>query len=347
MITISTGQNRCSRASATRRTSSGSILVAVLGFILVASIMSFVIIERIVSDIAYRGLHDYRVDLKREGYSGLQAALAVLAEYKELDGTITGPQQGWHNLIARADYQPSGSYRVRARVTDETGKIPLNSQDPQLFIALLKHMELPQTEAEELADKLLDWIDADDLERNFGAEDDEYERRDPAYRAANRPIRDLSELALIDGFDETFFDENGTPNGLYDQLLQHTTLHHSGKINIHTADRFLLEAIAAMDNTNLSGLFDYMSGPDGELNTTDDLSLADAQQSPVPDSELFRNLTTDEVAVIQIEVAVSRGDVGSTLNALVNVKETDSIPTPDGNISLPFKVLAVRENQQF
>ncbi len=55
----------------------------------------------------------------------------------------------------------------------------------------------------ELADSLADWIDADsDPQSEGGAEDRYYLALEPPYLAANRPLADLSELALVRGFDD-------------------------------------------------------------------------------------------------------------------------------------------------
>jgi general secretion pathway protein K len=53
-----------------------------------------------------------------------------------------------------------------------------------------------------LADTLADWIDADSEALPQGAEDDAYMAMQPPYLAANRPLVDLSELALVRGFDD-------------------------------------------------------------------------------------------------------------------------------------------------
>ena len=53
-----------------------------------------------------------------------------------------------------------------------------------------------------LADALADWIDDDDKPQpRNGAEDEYYLSLDPPYRAANRPMIDIDELALVRGFD--------------------------------------------------------------------------------------------------------------------------------------------------
>lgn len=67
------------------------------------------------------------------------------------------------------------------------------------FRRLLAILGLP----DELADALADWVDEDaQLQPRFGAEDAYYLGLDPPYLAANRPLVDLSELALLRGFDD-------------------------------------------------------------------------------------------------------------------------------------------------
>ncbi|OGA28826.1 MAG: general secretion pathway protein GspK [Betaproteobacteria bacterium RIFCSPLOWO2_12_FULL_67_28] len=66
------------------------------------------------------------------------------------------------------------------------------------FRRLLAILGLP----DELADALADWIDEDGQPQpRQGAEDAYYLALDPPYLAANRPLTDLSELALVRGFD--------------------------------------------------------------------------------------------------------------------------------------------------
>lgn len=66
------------------------------------------------------------------------------------------------------------------------------------FRRLLAILGLP----DELADALVDWIDEDGQPQpRQGAEDAYYLALDPPYLTANRPLTDLSELALVRGFD--------------------------------------------------------------------------------------------------------------------------------------------------
>lgn len=66
------------------------------------------------------------------------------------------------------------------------------------FRRLLSILGLPL----ELADALADWIDADAVPQPVaGAEDAWYAALSPPYLAANRPLTDLDELALVRGFN--------------------------------------------------------------------------------------------------------------------------------------------------
>ena len=67
------------------------------------------------------------------------------------------------------------------------------------FQRLLSMLGLPTA----LAYTLADWIDADsEPQPQGGAEDDFYLALQPPYLAANRPLTDLAELALVSGFDD-------------------------------------------------------------------------------------------------------------------------------------------------
>jgi general secretion pathway protein K len=86
-----------------------------------------------------------------------------------------------------------------------------------------------------LAPALLDWIDPD-INATFpdGAEDDEYLRADLPYRAANRPLVDMSELRLIKGY---------TPEVLVALEPHITALPVPTVININTATPVVLQAL--------------------------------------------------------------------------------------------------------
>jgi len=88
-----------------------------------------------------------------------------------------------------------GAFNLNNLVTD--GKVNLSQLAH--FRRLLSILGLP----DELADALADWIDQDsEPQPRAGAEDAYYLMLQPPYLAANRPLTDLSELALVRGFDD-------------------------------------------------------------------------------------------------------------------------------------------------
>lgn len=87
-----------------------------------------------------------------------------------------------------------GAFNVNNLVTD--GKI--NLAQLARFERLLSILGLPA----DLADALVDWIDADSqAQPQHGAEDEYYLAQSTPYRAANQPLIDLDEMALVRGFD--------------------------------------------------------------------------------------------------------------------------------------------------
>src|SRR6185369_3773354 len=67
------------------------------------------------------------------------------------------------------------AYEVR--VLDEAGRIPLNSSktDATLLRLIFDHLEIDESEAEIIADSIVDWRDEDDLHQPNGAESEYYE----------------------------------------------------------------------------------------------------------------------------------------------------------------------------
>lgn len=64
-----------------------------------------------------------------------------------------------------------------------------------------------------IIDAIVDWIDADTIPQGTGAEDGTYTSQNPAYRAANTYMLDISELRQVYGMDDT----------TYQALLPHVT----------------------------------------------------------------------------------------------------------------------------
>ena len=120
-----------------------------------------------------------------------------------------------------------GLFNLNNLVAD--GKV--NAAQLERFRRLLSILGLPVP----LAYTLADWIDADGLPQpQGGAEDEYYLALDPPYLTANRPLIDVSELALVAGFD----------NGVRARLRPYVTaLPGNTAVNVNTAPPEVLAAV--------------------------------------------------------------------------------------------------------
>lgn len=113
----------------------------------------------------------------------------------------------------------------------------INRAELARFRRLLAILDLPA----KLADALADWLDSDSEPRSAdGAEDTYYLTLRPPYLAANRLLTDISELALVRGFDDK-------ARARLRPFI--TALPHSTQINVNTASAEVLAA--TIDGMNL------------------------------------------------------------------------------------------------
>ena len=143
---------------------------------------------------------------------------------------------------------PVDNGRLAGYLEDQQGLFNLNNlvSDGKIVPAQLAHfrrllavLELPA----DLADALADWLDADSVPQpRGGAEDRYYLGLSPPYLAANRPLVDVAELALVRGFDAN----------VYARLRPFVTaLPRSTPVNVNTAPPEVLTGIA--DGWSLDG----------------------------------------------------------------------------------------------
>ena len=88
---------------------------------------------------------------------------------------------------------------IEVRVTDERGKLDINSAGEESFINLFTGNGLDGSDAEYLAAAIADWADNDEIERASGAELPAYESAGLAVGPANRPFAMTEELLQVLG----------------------------------------------------------------------------------------------------------------------------------------------------
>lgn len=290
-------------SSHSRNKRDGSVLIAVLAIILLLSFLVTRFMQEAVEDLEYRALFNEPSDARSFAYSMLEVALANVQEVALIDdGKLHAPEQGWSNPINYAGIAIPNGWEVDISITDEGGKLPLNTMNEEMLNRLLEEkLDIDFGTARELSSTLLDWIDTDDSRRLNGAESEDYLSKRPGYKAANGPLQSLGELRYLETWDEEFFDENGYPNELYTQLSQLVSVMNTGAININAAPQEVLEVLALQDGFQEETLFDGLDEP--YLKSTPE--SVNAQNGGV------------EVGLLRVTVRLYRGDSPFTLTALV------------------------------
>ncbi|QDS98591.1 type II secretion system protein GspK [Adhaeretor mobilis] len=109
------------------------------------------------------------------------------------------PQIQWFMTIVSPGMSNGSLSGLRYGLVNESSKLHVNGLlAGELNQQRERLMALPGMNVE-LADAILDWLDADDLPREFGAEADYYAQLDPPYAPRNGPLRSLEELLSIRG----------------------------------------------------------------------------------------------------------------------------------------------------
>ena len=109
---------------------------------------------------------------------------------------------GYFTVISSSLDEEGNPEGYRYGLMDESSKINLNvlpfndAYLPGSARDLL--MALPEM-TEEIADAILDWLDADDDPRDFGTESSYYNSSVPAYDTKNGPLDSIDELLLVRG----------------------------------------------------------------------------------------------------------------------------------------------------
>lgn len=336
----------------------GAVLLVVLVLIMVLSAMLIQFIERGLVEISTEGHYVRRDRLRIEAYSALETTIGVLADYIAVDGGLTTSAQGWGKPLEIAEYVPRDGLTVTVSFTDESGKLPLATIDEGTLYLLFHEMGFPAEEGLTLTSSLLDWIDADDETRIEGAESDLYSSAEWPYVAGNQPIRNLSELSVVEGFRELFFDEFGRPNDFFRIFSETFSVYSDGTLNANSISDLALRAYVGFGDAQIQALNDYLAGLDGVRGTDDDRYFA----SPAELTQVFPQIPEGVqlgagTTLLRIRVEVSEGAADTTfaLEAVVRPGQGGTEGQSQGpgqregslteaQVTYPFVFLEIRED---
>lgn len=132
-----------------------------------------------------------------------------------------------------------------------------------------------------IAENILDFIDGDTTSINGRSEDEYYRRQDPPYRAWNRPLASVDQLALVEEIDPPLLEE----------LRKYVTVHPIGStagINLNRAKPWVLKLVYAGTSGNRRLLDDRLVEDLHALREENKLACSSAGGDPrcVPLSEI-------------------------------------------------------------
>lgn len=197
----------------------------------------------------------------KEAASAYIDALAALLSEEDGKETLHQVFQGRWDEVMMERLPEIGTLgaSVSMRVQDENGKLNLNlllTADGQIREEKelqLRRLFVAMGIGDKAVDPLLDWLDADEIERMEGAERYYYANLDPPVEIANGPFLSIDQVYLVKGIMD-IIPETDDKSRLADYL----TIYSSGKININTASRFVLQCLSArMDETISEAIVSY------------------------------------------------------------------------------------------
>ena len=239
----------------------GSVILLVLMTLLLTAFALTKYLEKTAVDLLADAREVRAERLRVEAYSALETTLAVLQEFRTVDGGLYSPTEGWGTPLDFAGYAPPEGLVVEAAIEDESGKIPLPHADFQTLRDLFLLFDLKQSDAERLADALLVWMQQGyEPVDSFSARATDYERAALPHDPPARSLHSFAELASIQFARDLFYDDQGRPNDLWRRFADSVSLYDFTQPNLNGARDTTLAALGRYDAPSVKMITDYLAG---------------------------------------------------------------------------------------
>jgi general secretion pathway protein K len=234
------------------------VIIIVLVSVLFTVLALTAFIEKASTDLIIDTRDATNTRLRMEAYSALEATLAVLENFREADGALRSPVEGWTDPLTFASWVPSEGRTVDVAFEDESAKISLPRVDAPTLVNLFENWNMAQTDAERLTDALMGWMKKDYA--GSGTYTPDYDTGTIPYEPPARSLRSFGELAAIDVARDMFYDENGRPNDYYNRFTDAVSLFNYQHPNINSAKSDVLIAVGNFDDDQQQHLSDFLNG---------------------------------------------------------------------------------------
>jgi len=235
-----------------------------------------------------------------------QSALSVSEGLALADGGIAYAMYMLTHPDARQRWEGDGrpylvrlpSGEVRVRISDESGRLDLNSIQEGTLRAFLTRVLGDQELAGRLTDAILDWRDQDSVRRLHGAEIEDYRSSGRTPLPQNRPFIAPEELSGVLGV---------TPQIAARLAPFFTVWSGQDGINPYKAPEELLRAVFAGDENQVAQILKLRTLPPGEQRP---------QLNLVPPADIKFNQAQDNAFRVSAEV-ISEGEQTAGVEAVI------------------------------
>lgn len=304
----------------------GSILMVVLITVLFASFALAVFIDRASNDLLAESRVITAASMRLEACSALETTLAVLEEFRQVNGSLKSPAEGWSDPLAFAGYEPTEGRTIEVLFQDESGKFSLPNVTQATLVNVFEGWQLSQPDAEKLADALLGWMKKDYVAGSASApQAGDYETGSLPFSPPGRSLRSFDELATIGYARDVFYDENGLPNELWHRFVNAFSLYSYTEPNINGANPDLLAGLGALDASAQKRLDDYLAGSgayesqgSGYFKNVEDVGMVIGQ---APSGSVGT-----QIRALRVILIVHEGQNSYRLNALIAPQGGAKVP---------------------
>jgi general secretion pathway protein K len=305
----------------------GSVILLVLMTLLLTAFAMTKYLERTTIDLLADARDASAGRLRVQAYSALETTLAVLQEFRTVNGTLLSPTEGWGAPLDFAGYTPPEGLAVTVSLEDESGKIPLAHADFATLRDLFILLGQKQTDAERLADALLVWMQQGyEPVDSFSARATDYEREAIAFDPPGRSLHSFSELGSIKFVRDLFFDDRGQPNELWRGFVDSVSLYDFTQPNINGARETTLAALGGYDDTNVRRIADYLGGSGSYVQQGPTCFRTQQDVASLVGQAMASPRFTTQISCLRVNVTVREGSTSFKLTAVV---------APPGGARLP------------
>ena len=248
----------------------GAVLLLVLGMLMILSTIVSLFLNDVMRDTFMRIQLQGKDTLRHHAYNTLD----VLISYLEHTAVCNKVIDVKHFSLPKLEGVLPESVKIQVDLMDESGKIPLNGTT-QKHLKALFCLFGDLWDGQALMTEYWQWLSRKEEASNL-IEKNEWQvqnkRRVQARSGTSESTKDKPEnkikfpkvllsydqLREIDKFRQFFFDEKGQPNQKMERLKACSSLWNTGKVNINSVNKDVLEALSKNFFLDLDKMENYL-----------------------------------------------------------------------------------------